>query len=77
MPKFKPSVLLDEQMYLSGDTQNTLLYQIREEAKETNRLLQKLVEQKEEKEAATVEVLERKKAAISEVEEPKTKKKNK
>jgi hypothetical protein len=44
MSKFKPAVLLDEQMYLSGDTQNTLLYQIREEAKETNRLLRKLVE---------------------------------
>jgi hypothetical protein len=45
MPKFNPAVLLDEQMYLSGDTQNTLMYQIREEAKETNRLLRKLVEQ--------------------------------
>lgn len=45
MTKFKPQYILDEQMYLA-DTQNALLYQIREEAKETNRLLSKLVEQK-------------------------------
>jgi hypothetical protein len=43
MPKFKPQFLLDEQMYLS-DAKTSLAYQIREELKETNRLLRKLVE---------------------------------
>jgi hypothetical protein len=37
--KFQPNLMLDEQMYF--DATNTLLYQIREELKENNRLLQK------------------------------------
>jgi DNA-binding transcriptional regulator GbsR (MarR family) len=43
---FKPNFLLDEQMYFS-DAKTTLAYQLREEVRETNRLLRKLVEQKE------------------------------
>jgi ribosomal protein S6 len=46
MKEFKPNYLLDEQMYF--DAEKTLLYQIREEAKETNNLLRKLVKQQEE-----------------------------
>jgi hypothetical protein len=41
MKEFKPNYLLDEQMYF--DAEKTLLHQIREEHKETNRLLRKVV----------------------------------
>jgi hypothetical protein len=44
MSKFKPQYLLDEQMLFS-DAKTALAHQIREELKETNRLLRKLVEQ--------------------------------
>ena len=42
----KPDVMSDDQFYLTGDVKNTLLYQIREEQKEINRLLKELVKQK-------------------------------
>jgi hypothetical protein len=40
MPGFKPSYLLDEQMYYGGEV--TLLHQIRELLKEQNELLKEL-----------------------------------
>jgi hypothetical protein len=49
--EFKPNYLLDEQMYF--DAEKTLLHQIREEQKETNRLLRLLVEQKVEQTEVT------------------------
>jgi hypothetical protein len=57
--KFQPNLMLDEQMYF--DAEKTLLYQIREEAKETNSLLRKLVKQQEEQdEGQQVEKVEKK-----------------
>lgn len=50
MSKHKPSYILDEQMLFS-DAKTTLAHQIREELKETNRLLRKLVEAQEEPKA--------------------------
>ncbi|MGD6898603.1 hypothetical protein [Bacillus infantis] len=49
MKKFKPQYMLDEQMYFA-DAKTSLLHQIREEAKETNSLLRKLVKSQEEAE---------------------------
>jgi hypothetical protein len=74
MPKYKPNFLLDEQMLFS-DAKTTLAFQIREEIKETNHLLKKLVEQGENKQTAA-ETPDATKEDLTKIEDPHAKDEN-